>query len=116
MLAIDFDGKKIDIEAKIYKSLKLLTQAIISINFINIMEQKNKGSTIQISNDYTDSFDHDLIYDCFLSRQNELEEIKLSDDTLLEIIYSSQEDLSSCNFPTHEHYDTFEIARNIVYK
>ncbi|GHL85384.1 hypothetical protein [Klebsiella pneumoniae] len=49
MLIIDFDGKEIDIEGKIYKSLKLLTRAIIGINFINLIEEKHKGtpSTLQ---------------------------------------------------------------------
>lgn len=44
MLIIDFDGKEIDIEGKIYKSLKLLTRAIIGINFINLIEEKHKGT------------------------------------------------------------------------
>ncbi|HBR9613784.1 TPA: hypothetical protein L9857_003580 [Klebsiella pneumoniae] len=114
MLIIDFDGKEIDIEGKIYKSLKLLTRAIIGINFINLIEEKHKGTPLLLCNDYTESFEHDLVYGNFTSRNNELKKINLTNDTLFNIIFDSQEDLSSCNFPIHESYDIFEIARTIV--
>lgn len=114
MLIIDFDGKEIDIEGKIYKSLKLLTRAIIGINFINLIEKKHKDSSQQLCTDYTELFEHDFVYSNFISRSNELKKLNLTDETLLDIIFNSQEDLLSCNFPTHEPYDIFETARTIV--